>query len=331
MAKRKERSKKVTLSGVSDFSMDAADQASAEMISEPSLKVITLSSGKKVKFRLLHIPANRVSSKTYVIQDINGRDQSALTEESVADITRTIGLQQFYPAIGVLRADGTELLDGSRRRAAAIIEQVGLDVLETDEEISITEARQLAKDIQTAKEHNLREIGLSLAPLKASGMSQKEIAVESALSESKVTRALQAASVPADMLSRFPDQNELTYPDYKSLMEINNELASKNLALNDLLEELDLAKTSLSDDLASDDYKQALMKAYNALSKKLIAKPAKAKAQVTKLKAFDDKNSYARKKVQGRNFKYEFQRLPAELQNDIDLAISEVINKFYQD
>jgi ParB family chromosome partitioning protein len=203
--------------------------------------------------------------------------------------------------------------------------------LETDEEIGVAEARQLAKDIQTAKEHSLREIGLSLALLKSSGMSQKEIALESALSESKVTRALQAASVPSDMLSRFPDQNELTYPDYKILMEISQELASKEIAFDGLFEQVDQAKRHLSDDLPSDDYKQALMKTYTSLSKKLVAKPAKTKPQVTKLKEFDDKNVYARKKVLGGSFKYEFQRLPAELQQKIDLAISAELKQFYQD
>lgn len=46
----------------------------------------------------------------------------------------------------------------------------------TDELLSADEARHLAKDIQTAKEHNLREIGLRLMALKASGFNQKEIA-----------------------------------------------------------------------------------------------------------------------------------------------------------
>lgn len=46
----------------------------------------------------------------------------------------------------------------------------------TEEHLSADEARQLAKDIQTAKEHNLREIGLRLIALKESGFNQKEIA-----------------------------------------------------------------------------------------------------------------------------------------------------------
>ncbi|SUI05122.1 plasmid partition protein B [Salmonella enterica subsp. enterica] len=58
----------------------------------------------------------------------------------------------------------------------------------TDENLSADEARQLAKDIQTAKEHNLREIGLRLIALKESGFNQKEIAELEGLSQAKVTR-----------------------------------------------------------------------------------------------------------------------------------------------
>lgn len=58
----------------------------------------------------------------------------------------------------------------------------------TNELLSADEARHLAKDIQTAKEHNLREIGLRLMALKESGFNQKEIAELEGLSQAKVTR-----------------------------------------------------------------------------------------------------------------------------------------------
>ncbi len=92
----------------------------------------------------------------------------------------------------------------------------------TEEHLSADEARQLAKDIQTAKEHNLREIGLRLIALKESGFNQKEIAELEGLSQAKVTpRALQAAAVPQDLISLFPVQSELSFSDYKLLLEVN--------------------------------------------------------------------------------------------------------------
>ena len=107
--------------------------------------------------------------------ETNGRDQSGLTPESLRDIIRTIKLQQFFPAIGVKRGDRIEILDGSRRRAAALHCKTGLDVLVTDVAISAEEARRLAQDIQTAREHNLREVGMRLLSLKDSGLSQKRL------------------------------------------------------------------------------------------------------------------------------------------------------------
>ncbi len=65
----------------------------------------------------------------------------------------------------------------------------------TSDKLTAEEARQLAKDIQTAKEHNIREIGLRLLSLKESGLNQKEIAEQEGLSQAKVTRAIQAATV----------------------------------------------------------------------------------------------------------------------------------------
>ncbi len=122
------------------------------------------------------MPASEVESKTFVNQENNGRDQLALAEgESLKSIIQTIKFQQFFPCIGIKQSERIEILDGSRRRASAIFVRTGLDVMVTEEHLSADEARQLAKDIQTAKEHNLREIGLRLIALKESGFNQRKL------------------------------------------------------------------------------------------------------------------------------------------------------------
>ncbi|WP_201746336.1 ParB/RepB/Spo0J family partition protein [Veronia nyctiphanis] len=182
----------------------------------------TLASGDKATFTLSHVASENLEQTTFVDSLTNGRDQWALTEDAVADISRTLPLQQFFPAIGRENDDGRiEILDGSRRRAAALYCGTGLDVLITRDTLSQSDARQLATDIQTAREHNLREVGQRLLLLKAQGMSQKAIAASEKLSPAKVTRAIQAASVPADMLAVFPVQSELAHPDYKLLLDLS--------------------------------------------------------------------------------------------------------------
>ena len=81
-----------------------------------------------------------------------------------------------------------------------ILENVGLRVLVTDQEISVQEAQNLAKDVQTAlqAEHSRNKV-LRLMRMKNDGMSQKDIAAKEGLSQAKVTRALQAASAPEEL------------------------------------------------------------------------------------------------------------------------------------
>lgn len=67
-------------------------------------------------------------------------------------------------------------------------------------------------------------------------MNQKEIAITQKLSPSKVTRATQAASVPSEMLTLFPIQSELTYTDYKCLLEISIQYENSKHDLSELIE-----------------------------------------------------------------------------------------------
>ncbi|PJX34367.1 ParB family protein, partial [Klebsiella sp. B-Nf7] len=122
--------------------------------------------------------------------------------------------------------------------------------------------RQLAKDIQTAKEHNLREIGLRLIALKESGFNQKEIAELEGLSQAKVTRALQAAAVPQDLIALFPVQSELSFSDYKILLEVNEKLSEKGLTPEELIQSVsDRHNAILSDcERPEDEQKASILK-----------------------------------------------------------------------
>lgn len=292
-------------------------------------QTFVLASGKRASFSLRNIPANEVIEKTFVVQETNGRDQSALTPESLKDITRTLKLQQFFPCIGVQSGDKIEIIDGSRRRASAILCHIGLNVMVTNNHISSEDARKLARDIQTAREHNIREIGFRLLALKNAGLSQKEIAEQEGLSQAKVTRALQAASVPQDLISLFPVQSELAFSDYKVLISATESLDSKNIGYDQLVDnvgpEVDVL---LADEvLAEDEVKNRILKVISREASVLASKPDKDKSITTMLWTFSDKDRYARKRSKGRMFSYEFNRLPKELQDELDSAIEQVLKK----
>lgn len=295
-------------------------------------QTFVLNTGKRALFSLQHVSARDVEAKTFVVQETNGRDQSGLTPESLRDIIRTIKLQQFFPAIGVKRGERIEVLDGSRRRAAALLCKMGLSILVTDEDISAEEARRLAQDIQTAREHNLREVGLRLLALKQSGLSQKEIAEQQGLSQAKVTRALQAASVPAKLIMLFPNHAELAYPDYKLLLQACERLQEKQQSITTLVETIsaDIDEIASEDGLAEDEVKNAILRLVRNGSNALLEAPGKEKVVTTSLWDFADKDRFARKKSKGRTFSYEFNRQPKELQDELDKVISSTLAKYLE-
>lgn len=302
-------------------------QATVESLSGAPVQYFTLKTGRKVKFTFMTVPAAEVADKTFVRQETNGRDQSALTKDSLKDIIRTIRFQQFFACIGVMDGEKIEILDGSRRRASAIEVHTPLNVMVTSDKLTVEEARQLAKDIQTAKEHNIREIGLRLLSLKESGLNQKEIAEQEGLSQAKVTRAIQAATVPQELISMFPVQYELSFSDYKTLSELNDRLIENNVEYSQIVETISSQLDSLvaDDHLQEDEKKAAILKLIAKGTASLIATPPKEKTIVSSLWEFSDKDKYARKRVKGRSFIYEFNRLPKSLQGDIEAAIKDVL------
>jgi len=288
----------------------------------------TLTSGHKVMFQVETIPAEHVQERTYVDQSINGRDQSALSAESLEDITRTLQYQQYFVTIGRLVGERIEILDGSRRRAAALLCGVGLKVMYTRSELTVEDARQLAADIQTAKEHNIREIGLRLKVLKASGKTQKEIAQSERLSEAKVTRAMQAAEVPQDMLVVFPVQSELTYPDYKFLLNAMEVADSKNVPRDELVIEVQAAARELRiQDFSPEDHKNEIINLYRNSVAALTLKKAADKPVTVQLRQFDDRRVFARKTThaKSRKISYEFGRISTEAHERIDEAIRKIL------
>lgn len=292
----------------------------------------TLASGRKVSFVTIIIPAEEVATYTYVNESVNGRLQSALTPESLEDITRTLPYQQFFPVIGHLVGDRIEILDGSRRRAGALICGVELRVMYTKSELSHSEARQLSADIQTAKEHNIREIGKRLLTLKEEGFTQKEIAEMERMSQAKVTRAMQAAAVPDALLSVFPVLSELAYPDYKKLLVIAELADKKEIPLDKLVDTIKHSAEALraGAPLSHDDYKNEIIKLFDKALVDIIAKPATVKPVIESLKKYEDSRMYARKKsdIKDRKVIYEFCRISKEAQDKIDEAIRAIIEQY---
>lgn len=290
-------------------------------------RTFTLKSGKSATFTRQLIPHDNIATRTYVDAQINGRDQTTLTEESVRDITRTIGLQQFFPAIGRQKDGRIEIMDGSRRRAACLFAGASLEVLVTSDELDIGDARQLAADIQTAKEHNLRELGLRFVLMNQNGMSKSDIAKTEGISNAKVTRAFQAASVPAELIALFPVVSELTLPDYQLLLDVTDNARAESVEISDVAEQvLRLIDENSQQVSTADEQKNQILGHFRVARRNLV--PPKPKTLVTeKLADFEDRNIQARRKVSAekRSVSYEFVRLPKDTVDQIEGAIREIL------
>ncbi|HBA9100668.1 TPA: ParB/RepB/Spo0J family partition protein [Escherichia coli] len=289
-------------------------------------KTFTLKSGRQAKFTHTVIMSGEIESRTFVDPAVNGRDQSLLTPESVSDISRTIKLQQFFPAIG-REVDGRiEILDGTRRRAACIFNQTKFEILITKDEISLDDARQLAIDIQTAREHTLRELGKRFEIMYDKGMTKEEIARAENISPAKVTRAFQAAAVPDEMIAVFPAVNELSLTDYQALLQIAEDAKTKGVSVSELAEKV---SSRIAEYESTNVDKTKIMAIYKDESRNLKPTPVKS-VETEKLREFSDRRQYARKKTDAKKrlVIYEFARIPPTVQAELDEAIKKIMDKF---
>ena len=295
-------------------------------------RTFTLASGKKVTFIFQTIPYEEIEARTYVDMAVNGRDQNAITEESLRDITQTIHLQQFFPAIGRVVGNRIEILDGSRRRMACLNKKVGFNVLVTSEQISASDARMLARAIQTAKEHSIRDLGVRFMVLRETGMNNKEIAAAEGISEAKVTRAFQAASVPSKIVSLFPVASELSHKDYKTLLDMVGYIEKNEIELETIIDEVSdrIAGDAPYDGLGQEEVKVQIMKHLHAVTFEKKSLNTESPVVVTKCVEFKTPSMFARKKEnkKSRVVAYEFGRLSKDVMTKLDEAIQSVLEAY---
>lgn len=293
-----------------------------------------LASGNTATFNEVTLSFDQVKADTYVTFDVNGRDQSLLTKESLEDLN-SLEFQQFYPAVG-REVDGQiDVLDGSRRRAWFLLQEGRVKefrILVTQDEISTSDAKALAKQLQTAKEHNQREIGLQCQTIMNSGnYTQEDVAAMLGISRPAVSKALKAASIDQRIIALFPVVNALSHTDYALLGKVMKTYQEDSKGLTAFIQKLGKKAVNVQVEHCSEENKEALLSLIKSELKIAESKKVTDKAEVTQLAEFTSKGMFARKKVKGRNFSYEFGRLSKELQSELDEAIQAVLDKATQD
>lgn len=289
-----------------------------------------LASGNTAKFEEITLTYEQVVDKTFVNFDINGRDQSLLTEESLQDLS-SLSFQQFYPAVGHEAHGKIDILDGSRRRAWFLLQQGKIKefrILVTQEQLEPSDAKALAKQLQTAKEHNLREIGKQCLTMQTAheGITQAEIAKKMGLSQAGVSKAMKAASIADELIQLFPIANALSHPDYTLLAKVMKTCELEQ-DLAEFIASIRAEFVNIQAEYDSQDQKDAIISVIKAHLKLTIDTKKRNESQIINLANFTTKGLFARKKVKGRNFSYEFGRLSKEIQSELDQAIENVLKK----
>lgn len=292
-----------------------------------------LASGKTATFKEVTLTYDQVENETVVTFDINGRDQSMLTKESLEDLD-SLQYQQFYPAVGRINGDKIDILDGSRRRAWFLFNKDKsklFKLLVTHDDISLNDAKALAKQLQTAKEHNLREIGLRCQSLKKSNveLTQSDISKLVGISQAAVSKSLKAASIDESLIKLFPIANDLSYPDYallEKVMKIFDTAKSIERFTSIVWEKV----VNIPPEYSSHEAKEIIISEIKTQLKTEESRVKKGEIEVKQIVTFSTKGVYARKKSKGRNFSYEFSRLPKSVQDELDESISKIVTAYQQ-
>ena len=166
--------------------------------------------GRDVKFTLETVPGNAVERTTRVWAG-NERDQDLLTEESLDDLIPSFLLTgQQNPAFGRRIEEGIEVADGSRRRKTAILTASDYRVLVGDLDDEQMDALcKLGNDYRPTSAY---ERGKRYASRLGSefGGNISSLAVAENISRKIITRCINTAKLPKELIALFSHPGELS-------------------------------------------------------------------------------------------------------------------------
>lgn len=331
-------------------SIDPKSLPIAEFFKGEGSNILTfeLLSGEKERFVERVFTPEELENETIVREELNGRAQDYLNDESLKDILETIEKHQFYPAIAsptTIELDGVEVErvefhDGSRRRMSGIIARVPIRALVSENPISKADAKHLANTIQkSVKEKSLREKGAEWDNLLASeGLTREDIIKIEDISLSTLNRALRAHAVYDELIKGVvTDLNAVSVTHWDKLSGFQTDRLDGDLK-------------------AASEYNAACLEHpdFIAIDSEEITAPAKQRLRIEFLvegKAFKDNGEeekpptprYRKKKLldRGRAFvttnnnsqalTLSFGQVSSEQKAEIEKRCVELLKEFYPD
>ncbi|MGI2205217.1 hypothetical protein ACROAH_15255 [Shewanella oncorhynchi] len=296
-----------------------------DVLSESSSSMkIKLSSSRLITFHRKTLTADEIKTKSNV-HIFNPRPVNDIKPNSLLRIRKTIAKVQFSDVLATRDATGYHFFDGQRRRQAAILENAGLNVLFTDQELSKDEILEIIKDVQTSEKYSYRDAGFQfkreLADNEAaiaedetiSKLTLRELAAQYDVSLSYVSRALKAAEIPAEIIELFPCPSALGSSQVTALYEITHKHPLSALLSEQLLDKIAKIHSDKNEGAASvaglfdvDGQKNSqILKLFEDFDKQ--SKPKNLSND--KIAEGDDRNRWAKLTTQNRKTKVEVTRL----------------------
>ncbi|MUJ20348.1 ParB/RepB/Spo0J family partition protein [Aliivibrio fischeri] len=188
-------------------------------------KTFTLKNGRQVNFvKRFFNNAEEIETLTQV-HEANGRNQDLLlVDESLTELVETMKHGQLYEAIGVERDGICFILDGSRRRTAAILAKSSFVAYVTLDELTQSEAQYISDISKLSKPLTLIEKGQYYHSVKVrEGFeSDLELAEYLSVSPALISRSLKCYSFPSELSLAFPLPAGLTSNNWKDIIPLIN-------------------------------------------------------------------------------------------------------------
>ncbi len=238
MAKRPDRSLKTIIEGVSSNTITKANdlyEHQQELIKSKSSSIHLPLGSRSVRYELISVPYNEIELSTTVLES-NARDQEFLNNETLSDILASLIKDgQQFPAIGQRINNKIVVIDGSRRRAACLIAKKTFLIYVTDEDITEEEASFQSWVGNAHKQISIYEYGIKWKSMIDKGLYKdpKELALFLNKSDSIVYDAINALSIPKELLLTFPAASDLGRPALNKIRKALKE--NPNFDLDEVL------------------------------------------------------------------------------------------------
>ena len=241
-------------------------------INELQCRTLTLSSGKLIKLRLQTFTGKDEIEHKTCIDSSNIREQSWLNTQSLSDILPTIATIQLYPAIGYYSKGSILIVDGSRRRAAAIISNCSFIVEVSDQPLSKQEAKEIVDISDKKKKFTDFEWGkFYTTKMDKSELSQKDFSKLEGISESTMSRYINAYRVDDMLYSLFIDRATInSVADSQRLIKIFKSINSTEHCVDEFVVDVhDLIEEKVDQCESIDEHKGLVFDCLESMLKKV--------------------------------------------------------------